>query len=102
MFRLPKPHEKLWKHELIDKKINIFWDGDNVFYPCQVIGYNEIDDKHIVLYENDDTGEKYEEDLNSNAWEIWDVTIENTANSVVRMNFYKRFVHSEFTLVFVG
>ena len=75
MFREPTEVEKTWTTGLISHKIEIFWDGDNVFYPGIVIRYDEEQLKHVVLYENDDTNQEYVEDLVNTTWNIWDETL---------------------------
>lgn len=70
-YRIPSAEEKQLGQELIGKKITIFWDGDNVFYPCIVTEYDATNDKFGVVYEENSTGEKYTEDLKSSAWKIW-------------------------------
>ncbi len=40
-YRIPTNEEKSQKQDLIGKKITIFWDGDDVYYPGVVKGYDE-------------------------------------------------------------
>lgn len=62
---------------LVSRHIEIYWDGDRVFYPCTVIKalpptlidpaesqYAEV----VVLYENDDSNEEYTEKLSLSAF----------------------------------
>lgn len=50
----------------IGSHIEIFWDGDNVFYPGKVIRFEEATGTHIVVYDNDD--EEYSENLAASRW----------------------------------
>lgn len=78
-YRFPSRDEKLLGQELIGKKITIFWDGDNVFYPCTVTGFDGSNGKFTVEYEENSSGEKYTEDLKSSSWKIWAGTDEEYA-----------------------
>lgn len=81
-YRFPSRDEKLLGQELIGKKITIFWDGDNVFYPCTVTGYDGSNGKFTVEYEENSSGEKYTEDLKSSTWKIWAGTDEEYAAEI--------------------
>jgi hypothetical protein len=70
-YRLPTEEEKRQGAGLSGSKIAIWWDGDSMFYPCVVKSYDEKSGKFSVLYEEDNTGEQYEEDLNTSTWKIW-------------------------------
>lgn len=70
-YRFPTREEKQLGAELVGKKIAIYWDGDKVYYPGIVTGYDEITQKVWVEYEENDSGEKYSEDLRSSGWKIW-------------------------------
>lgn len=57
---------------LVSKHIEIYWDGDRIFYPCTIlrrISESPIDlndttfAEYVVLYENDDSQEEYTERL---------------------------------------
>lgn len=81
-YRIPTNEEKSQKQDLIGKKITIFWDGDDVYYPGVVKGYDEKDDKYSVLYDGDISGEVYTEDLVQSAWKIWAGTDEEYARQM--------------------
>lgn len=70
-FDVPTAEDKASKEGLIGKRITIYWDGDQAFYPCKVVSYDEDRDKYQVLYENDPTGVTYEENLRQSVWKIW-------------------------------
>ena len=70
-YRLPTSEEKQLGQGLVGSKIEIFWDGDNVYYPCVITGYEKDQGKYSVVYEGDDTGDKYVEDLKVSTWRIW-------------------------------
>lgn len=72
MFRFPNEDEKRFQRELIGSKIEIYWDGDDIFYPALVTEFNDITGLHTVLYDNDDTNETYVEDLSSSIWKLFD------------------------------
>ena len=75
MFREPTLEEK---SKLIIKsgsRVEIFWDGDYVFYPAVVVKYDVAGGKHTVVYDNDDTGEEYSEDLKTTLFRIWDESL---------------------------
>ena len=57
---------------LISKHIEIYWDGDRIFYPCTIVrrlsespaDFNDTAfAEYVVLYENDDSKEEYTERL---------------------------------------
>lgn len=75
-FTDPTPEEVSSGPTLIGNIINIFWDGDNVFYPAKVIRYDQGANTYWVLYENDATGQEYEENLSKSQWKIWRSTEE--------------------------
>jgi hypothetical protein len=61
----------LYGEKLISKRISVYWDGDNVYYPCLVKKYISSSDKHMVVYENDFSGKEYPENLRKQYWKIW-------------------------------
>ena len=71
-YRAPSATEAAFRQELVGSKITIFWDGDNAFYPCIVKGYDDKTDTFSVLYEENDNGEVYSENLRTSKWKIWD------------------------------
>jgi hypothetical protein len=81
-FRSPTAEEKASKGELIGKRISIFWDGDNVFYPGVISGYDEKADNFSVIYDEGNDGEVYTEDLRASTWKIWEGTDEEYAATV--------------------
>ena len=87
-FRDPTADELVATNELIGHRINIWWDGDFVFYPCKITGYQEEDNMHLVKYDNDDTGPMYPELLSKQPWKIWNGTDEefDAYNNVVQQN----------------
>ena len=70
-YRFPTREEKQLGPELVGKKIAIYWDGDKVYYPGFVTGYDESTHKFEVEYEEDSTHEKFDEDLRTSGWKIW-------------------------------
>lgn len=78
-YRSPTAEEKTQNHELVGKRISIFWDGDNVYYPGLVTAYDPNGDKFSVVYEESSPGEVYTEDLRSSTWKIWSGTDEEYA-----------------------
>lgn len=57
---------------LVSKHIEIYWDGDRIFYPCTILrriseSPTDLNDttfaEYVVLYENDDSQEEYTERL---------------------------------------
>jgi hypothetical protein len=56
--------------EFVGCNISIFWDGDNVFYPCTVVRYDTETDKFAVRYVNDETNEESIEDLQTSKWQV--------------------------------
>ena len=72
---------------LIGAQIEIYWDGDLVYYPCKVCRYDDATKKYWVLYENDETGGEYEEDLLTSKWRIWAGTEEEfNANKIIKVS----------------
>ena len=75
-FRDPSPEEAAATTALVGHRINIWWDGDNVFYPCKIVAFNEEDNKHSVRYDNDEEGAISPELLTAQPWKIWDGSAE--------------------------
>lgn len=82
LYRVPTAEEKLQKHELVGRKISIFWDGDNVFYPGIIKGYDEKTDAFSVVYDEGGDEEAYTEDLRTSTWKIWSGSDEEYAKAV--------------------
>lgn len=82
LYRLPTAEEKAQKHELVGKRISIFWDGDNVYYPGLVTAYDANGDNFSVVYDEGNPGEVYTEDLRNGTWKIWSGTDEEYAATV--------------------
>ncbi len=70
-YRFPTEEEKKLGQQLVGTKISIFWDGDDVFYPSTVRGYDASKGTFSVVYEEDTTEEVYIEDLKVSKWKIW-------------------------------
>jgi len=68
----PSPEEKSATRALIGRRVNIWWDGDQVFYPAKVVDFQDTDGAHLVKYDNDDEGAVCPEILNTQPWQIWD------------------------------
>jgi hypothetical protein len=68
----PSPAEKVATMGIVGRIVSIWWDGDNVFYPGKVVGYQKNDGKHQVMYDNDDKGAVSKEKLSKQPWKIWD------------------------------
>lgn len=72
---------------LVGAQIEIYWDGDLVYYPCKVSRYDAATNKFWVLYENDESGAEYEEDLANSKWRIWAGTEEEfNANKIIKVS----------------
>lgn len=70
-YRNPEPDE-IKTRLPVGTRLNIYWNGDKRYYPCKIVGFN--DKKHHiynVLYEEDDSGIQYNEDLNKSKFKIW-------------------------------
>lgn len=80
-YRDPTEEEKRNPSSLIGSRVAIWWDGDNVFYPCQLLTYNSVTSTCMVLYENDATNQQYEENLNETRWKLWDNQVSNDDES---------------------
>lgn len=81
-YRLPTSEEKLLKSELIGRKVSIFWDGDDVFYPGTVTGYDAARDSFSVVYDENSSGEVYTEDFKTTTWKLWCGTDEEYAKQI--------------------
>ena len=81
-YRFPTAEEKLLKGDLTGRKISIFWDGDNLYYPGVVSGYNEKNGHYLVTYDENDSDEPYDEDLKNSKWKIWNGSDEDYAQHV--------------------
>jgi hypothetical protein len=77
-FRVPTDIEKKYGDQLIGRRIRIYWDGDDAFYPGSVTSYDPETGLHKVLYENDATGDPYEENLAESKWELFDGAVNYT------------------------
>lgn len=66
----PTEEESQWVEELVGRRISVFWDGDQVFYPALVTRYDEAKEKFLILYEGDEGGREYVEDLRNVVWKI--------------------------------
>jgi hypothetical protein len=76
-FRDPTPEEAASSGEiLVGRRISLWWDGDEVFYPCKVISFDSNSDIINVKYDNDDSGPICEERLGNQSWKIWTGTDE--------------------------
>ncbi|RYH25604.1 hypothetical protein EON65_15365 [archaeon] len=69
-FDEPTEEESQWAEELIGHRISVFWDGDQVYYPALVTRYDETKEKFLILYEGDEIGREYVEDLRNAIWKI--------------------------------
>jgi hypothetical protein len=76
-FRAPTADEKKMTTELIGRRVRIYWDGDDAYYPAAIVSYNPDINKHKVLYENDATGIEYDEDLVVSGWQIFEGEIQD-------------------------
>jgi hypothetical protein len=74
LFIDPSPAEKVATDGLIGRRVNIWWDGDNVFYPGKIVGYQSTDGAHQVKYDNDDEGPVCAEQLSKQPWKLWSGT----------------------------
>ena len=70
-FREPTAEEAVATTALVGHRINIWWDGDNAFYPCKIVAFNEEDKMHLVKYDNDEEGPLSPELLSKQPWKIW-------------------------------
>lgn len=92
-FRCPTFEERTNKADLIGRRIEIFWDGDNVYYPASVKSYDVETGVFHVKYENDPGGDDYEENLDSTNWNIWDGPI--TQETLVNNKTYAERFHEK-------
>lgn len=77
-FRDPTPDELAASAgDLVGRRISLWWDGDEVFYPCKVVSFDESTGVINVKYDNDDAGPICEEKLENQAWKIWTGTDED-------------------------
>lgn len=81
-FRDPSEEEKRNEDDLTGRKIAIFWDGDDVFYNGEIVSYDSVKKVFMVKYDNDSTGEVYEENLFATVWKIWDDKSEDSPDYV--------------------
>jgi hypothetical protein len=76
-FRDPTAEEVASSGEsLVGRRISLWWDGDQVFYPCRVVSFDSNSGIINVKYDNDDGGPICEERLENQAWKIWSGTDE--------------------------
>lgn len=71
LFGKPTTLEQQWGEDLVDKCIAVYWDGDNVYYPCTVTRYEVERDRFSVVYLNDSAGGEYAENLRKISWKLW-------------------------------
>jgi Lamin-B receptor of TUDOR domain len=70
-FRVPMEEEKISGGQLIGRGVEIYWEGDEVYYTGKIISYDESTRLYMVKYDEGDE-EPYEEDLcGSSAWRIY-------------------------------
>lgn len=65
----PEDFQKLGA-EFVGVKISIFWDGDNVYYPCTVVRYDSEKDEFFVKYDSDKGDVEHCEDLRNGKWKV--------------------------------
>ena len=71
-FRAPRPEELEDLRGLVDRRVEIFWDGDDRHYSGRVVGFDEATRLHLVKYDDGDE-DPYEEDLSSEfGWRVFD------------------------------
>ena len=76
LFRDPSPDELQSYSALVGTRISIWWDGDNVFYPCKVVEFDDVAKQHVVKYDNDENGSLSSEILGNQPWKVWEGTDE--------------------------
>ena len=69
-YRDPNEVESTFTTQLVNRRISIYWDGDDVYYSATVVGYTVRTNTHLIEYDNDD-GTIREEVLNTQSWKIW-------------------------------
>lgn len=94
-FTPPTDEERQWSVNLVGWRISIYWDGDDVFYPALVTKYDNESDKFLVLYENDDTGIQYVEDLRHLTWKLCRQTPRRSLDTIPQVNRVF-FIHCSF------
>jgi hypothetical protein len=77
-YRSPSDDEKSNQDSLKGRKIAIFWDGDDVYYTGVVVTSDSANNKFQVAYDNDNSGELYDEKLAESVWMIWDDNCEDS------------------------
>eukprot|EP01041_Mallomonas_annulata_P003345 gene3345-6619_t len=73
-YQKPSIDERSLGQNLAGRHIDIFWDGDNVYYPATIIGYSSEKKLYTVRYDEGD--EEFEEDLANIEWRLWNGTEE--------------------------
>jgi hypothetical protein len=91
-FTKPTLNEVQGPTSLIGAKIAIFWDGDQVFYPCMIMNHDPVKTRFIVKYENDEGGAEYAENLRVTPWILWRGTTEEY------YEYFKRTVSAIFSI----
>lgn len=70
-YEVPSAEDINSNERLVGSRITVYWDGDDAFYPCRVMSYDKMQDRYIVLYENDPSQVRYPEDLKKSTWKLW-------------------------------
>ncbi len=71
MFRAPSERERRSGKDLIGKKVQIYWDGDNKYYAGIVMGYTPGDEDGAYKVQYTDR-KIHKENLGACDWLIWD------------------------------
>ena len=71
MFRAPSDRERRNGKELIGKKVQIYWDGDNVYYAGIVMAFTPGDEEGAYKVQYTDR-KIHKENLGASDWLIWD------------------------------
>jgi hypothetical protein len=84
-FREPTDEEKDFQtYSLVNKRISIYWDGNDEFFPALVLTFDRETDQFSVLYDGPDD-QIYKENLKESVWKIWDENYEECDESVLNV-----------------
>ena len=80
-YRVPTKEEMAYTTQLVGALINIYWDGEGIYYPAKVVSYIPATRQFKAVYvEEAEPRVQYDEDLSSilskradrTVWAIWD------------------------------
>ena len=68
-FRDVTKEDKSSGDKLINKIISIYWDGDKIYYPCEILSYDSNSNIYNVKYFGGN--EEDNENLVKTKWRLW-------------------------------